>query len=236
MGSATFIIAAAVLLAAVLLVRGSASVRASWYLRMRCRARRAGRRVALTFDDGPDPQRTPAVLDLLARQGVRATFFVVGARAEAHPELVRRMATEGHVVGNHSYTHSWRFPLRSLGRTMEELRRTGEVLHRITGRQPRLFRPPFGVTNPTIARAVRRLGLDPVGWSIRSLDTMGQSPERVAARILRRLHPGAVILLHDRCAGSERLVRLLVEGLRSRGLEPVTLPELFDIEAYEKTR
>lgn len=236
MGSATFIIAATVLLAAVLLVRGSASVRASWYLRMRCRARRAGRRVALTFDDGPDPQRTPAVLDLLARQGVRATFFVVGARAEAHPELVRRMATEGHVVGNHSYTHSWRFPLRSLGRTVEELRRTGEVLHRITGRQPRLFRPPFGVTNPTIARAVRRLGLDPVGWSIRSLDTMGQSPERVAARILRRLHPGAVILLHDRCAGSERLVGLLVEGLRSRGLEPVTLPELFDIEAYEKTR
>ncbi|HIV32813.1 MAG TPA: polysaccharide deacetylase family protein [Candidatus Alistipes excrementigallinarum] len=224
------------LLAAVLLVRGSASVRASWYLRMRCRARRAGRRVALTFDDGPDLQRTPAVLDLLARQGVRATFFVVGARAEAHPELVRRMVAEGHVVGNHSYTHSWRFPLRSLGRTMEELRRTGEVLHRITGRQPRLFRPPFGVTNPTIARAVRRLGLDPVGWSIRSLDTMGQSPERVAARILRRLHPGAVILLHDRCAGSERLVGLLVEGLRSRGLEPVTLPELFDIEAYEKTR
>lgn len=236
MGSATFIIAAAVLLAAVLLVRGSASVRASWYLRMRCRARRAGRRVALTFDDGPDPQRTPAVLDLLARQGVRATFFVVGARAEAHPELVRRMVAEGHVVGNHSYTHSWRFPLRSLGRTMEELCRTGEVLHRITGRQPRLFRPPFGVTNPTIARAVRRLGLDPVGWSIRSLDTMGQSPERVAARILRRLHPGAVILLHDRCAGSERLVGLLVEGLRSRGLEPVTLPELFAIEAYEKTR
>lgn len=236
MGSATFIIAAAVLLAAVLLVRGSASVRASWYLRMRCRARGAGRRVALTFDDGPDPQRTPAVLDLLARQGVRATFFVVGARAEAHPELVRRMAAEGHVVGNHSYTHSWRFPLHSLGRTMEELRRTGEVLHRITGRQPRLFRPPFGVTNPTIARAVRRLGLDPVGWSIRSLDTMGQSPERVAARILRRLHPGAVILLHDRCAGSERLVGLLVEGLRSRGLEPVTLPELFDIKAYEKTR
>lgn len=236
MGSATFIIAAAVLLAAVLLVRGSASVRASWYLRMRCRARRAGRRVALTFDDGPDPQRTPAVLDLLARQGVRATFFVVGARAEAHPELVRRMVAEGHVVGNHSYTHSWRFPLRSLGRTVEELRRTGEVLHRITGRQPRLFRPPFGVTNPTIARAVRRLGLDPVGWSIRSLDTMGQSPERVAARILLRLHPGAVILLHDRCAGSERLVGLLVEGLRSRGLEPVTLPELFDIEAYEKTR
>lgn len=106
MGSATFIIAATVLLAAVLLVRGSASVRASWYLRMRCRARRAGRRVALTFDDGPDPQRTPAVLDLLARQGVRATFFVVGARAEAHPELVRRMVAEGHVVGNHSYTHS----------------------------------------------------------------------------------------------------------------------------------
>lgn len=236
MGSATFIIAAAVLLAAVLVVRGSASVRASWYLRMRCRARGTGRRVALTFDDGPDPQRTPAVLDLLARQGVRATFFVVGARAEAHPELVRRMAAEGHVVGNHSYTHSWRFPLRSLGRTMEELRRTGEVLHRITGLQPRLFRPPFGVTNPTIARAVRRLGLDPVGWSIRSLDTMGRSPERVAARILRHLHPGAVILLHDRCAGSERLVGLLVEGLRSRGLEPVTLPELFDIEAYEKTR
>lgn len=236
MGSATFIIAAAMLLAAVLLVRGSASVRASWYLRMRCRARRAGRRVALTFDDGPDPQRTPAVLDLLARQGVRATFFVVGARAEAHPELVRRMVAEGHVVGNHSYTHSWRFPLRSLDRTMEELCRTGEVLHRITGLRPRLFRPPFGVTNPTIARAVRRLGLDPVGWSIRSLDTMGQSPERVAARILRRLHPGAVILLHDRCAGSERLVGLLVEGLRSRGLEPVTLPELFDIEAYEKTR
>ena len=224
------------LLAAGLLVWGSASVRASFYLSMRCRAEGAGHRVALTFDDGPDHERTPAVLDLLAQRGVRATFFLVGERAETHPELVRRMVAEGHVVGNHSHTHAGLFPLSSLRNTEEELRRTTESLTRITGLRPRLFRPPFGVTNPTIARAVRRLGLVPVGWSIRSLDTVSRDPERVATRILRRLHPGAVILLHDRCAGSDRLLDRLLDGLQKRGYEPTTIPELFDIEAYENHR
>lgn len=136
------------LLAAGLLVWGSASVHASFYLSMRCRAEGAGHRVALTFDDGPDPERTPAVLDLLAQRGVRATFFLVGERAETHPELVRRMVAEGHVVGNHSHTHAGLFPLSSLRNTEEELHRTTESLTRITGLRPRLFRPPLRGNEP----------------------------------------------------------------------------------------
>lgn len=230
-----FILLGAIGLAvAAVLVWGAASIRSGLYLRAACRGAGSDRSVALTFDDGPDPQRTPEVLDVLARCGVRATFFLIGDKATAYPDLVRRMLAEGHIVGNHTCSHGGLFPLLRSGRMDEELRACGETIRRIAGRRPRLFRPPFGVTNPTIARVVGRLNLTTVGWSVRSLDTVARIPrDKVLRRIVRRLHPGAVILLHDRCPGSARLTERLLDELERLDYSVNTVERMFGIDAYE---
>ena len=204
------------------------------YLRARCRVADTGRTIALTFDDGPDERNTPLVLDALARAGVQATFFLIGERAAAHPELVRRIVREGHSIGNHTFTHSGRFPFRSRRTVRTELEETRSTLERITGLRTRLFRPPFGVTNPRIAAAVRDGGYDTIGWSIRPFDTRKGVPRgRLLRRILARLHPGAVILLHDPIDGAEHLVETLIADAYQNGYRFETVDRLFHLSAYE---
>lgn len=237
-------IAVAVLTA--FLVWASADVGSGVYLKALCR-RRSGRSgspndgagpagcVALTFDDGPDPTMTPRVLEVLRRHGVQATFFLIGERVTGNPELVRRIVAEGHTVGNHTFTHSPCFPLWRGSRVRQELAATGRAVEAAAGVRMRLFRPPFGVTNPVIGRAVREAGLQPVGWSRRSLDTFAWRRRGAVCRsVCRRLRDGDVILLHDRCEGADRLLDALIVEIKARGQQFVTVDRLFDTDAYEK--
>lgn len=216
------------------LVWASADIGSGVYLKALCRAESADKVVALTFDDGPDADSTPRVLDLLKRHDVRATFFVVGEQARQNPELIHRMVAEGHTVAGHSYYHLPQSTLWSSQRYTEELFRCNDVVARLTGLRMRLYRPPFGVTNPPIARAVKNLGLIPVGWSVRSLDTITKNRDRVVDRVMRGLRGGDVILLHDRLENSEELLEKLLTALRTQHYTTATVDELFKIEAYEK--
>jgi peptidoglycan/xylan/chitin deacetylase (PgdA/CDA1 family) len=163
------------------------------------------RGVVLTFDDGPHPGTTSRILDLLARHGACATFFVVGRKAEAYPELVRAILGAGHEIGLHSYAHDRLFALRPERRVREDLERGIAALERITGRRPVLFRPPIGHSNPIIARVADALGLVVVGWTIAGHDgvSWARSP-RVVARVKRRLRDGAIVLLHDSAERGDR--------------------------------
>ncbi|WP_297829783.1 polysaccharide deacetylase family protein [uncultured Rikenella sp.] len=206
------------------------------YLKARCRASGHSDEplLALTFDDGPDERNTPLVLDTLASEGVRATFFLIGERAAAHPELVRRIVREGHLIGNHTFTHSGRSPFRSRAAIRAELEATRRTLEQITGLRTRLFRPPFGVTNPRIAAAVRDGRYDTIGWDIRPFDTRTHvSRDKILRRILDRLRPGSVVLLHDRIDGADHLVRQLLTNARRRGYRFETIDRLFHLSAYE---
>ncbi len=216
------------------LVWASTDIGSGVYLEALCRAESADKVVALTFDDGPDEDSTPRVLDLLKRYDVRATFFVVGEQARQNPELIHRMVAEGHTVAGHSYYHLPQSTLWSSQRYTEELFRCNDVVARLTGLRMRLYRPPFGVTNPPIARAVKNLGLIPVGWSVRSLDTITKNRDRVVDRVMRGLRGGDVILLHDRLENSEELLEKLLTALRTQHYTTATVDELFKIEAYEK--
>ncbi len=216
------------------LVWASADIGSGVYLKALCRAESADKVVALTFDDGPDADSTPRVLDLLKRYDVRATFFVVGEQARQNPELIHRMVAEGHTVAGHSYYHLPQSTLWSSQRYTEELFRCNDVVARLTGLRMRLYRPPFGVTNPPIARAVKNLGLIPVGWSVRSLDTITKNSDRVVDRVMRGLRGGDVILLHDRLENSEELLEKLLTARRKQHYTTATVDELFKIEAYEK--
>jgi peptidoglycan/xylan/chitin deacetylase (PgdA/CDA1 family) len=212
----------------------SADIGSGVYVKALCRARTGRRAVALTFDDGPHPERTPRILDILKKHGVQATFFVIGKRAAAHPEIVRRIVAEGHLVGNHTFRHSPRFPLggsSSMAREIaREIERCDEALEKITGARPKLFRPPFGVTNPNIARALRRSKHTVAGWSIRSLDTVARRPrEKVLERVSLRLHPGAVILLHDDREGGDRLLEMILNHLERNDYKVERFDKLFGL-------
>lgn len=158
----------------------------------------AGRsEIALTFDDGPDPVVTPRVLDVLDAAGVHATFFCVGSRARAHPQLVQAIVARGHEVENHAFTHALTFAFYGIGRMARDIGAAQQALTDITGVAPRYFRAPFGLRTPLTEPALARLGLDCVAWSIRSFDSIDSNSLRVAARIARRLVPGSIVLLHD---------------------------------------
>lgn len=127
------------------------------------------------------------------------------------------MVAEGHLIGNHSHTHSGLFPLYGLSKMKKDLQTCQCELERVTSQPVSLFRPPFGVTNPTIAKAVRQLGYTPIGWSIRTLDTQQPAPDKVLARIRKHLEPGAIILLHDRMPDSDQLVKQILDLLKEQG-------------------
>lgn len=196
-----------------------------------CRAQGAGRKVALTFDDGPDARLTPQVLDVLKNHGAEACFFLVGARIE--PELLERMEAEGHIVGNHTFAHRGAGPFATTKRMIGDARQTDEAISGVLRCRPKLFRPPFGVTNPMIGRMVRAQGYTVVGWSIRSFDTLAQPRERVVERIHRQLHDGAVILLHDNRPESPKLTHLVLRMLAQEGYVVERIDKLLNIQAYE---
>ncbi len=151
--------------------------------------------VALTFDDGPSPASTPILLDILARYGLPATFFVVGEKAAAHPQLIMDILARGHAIGNHSLRHDHLLMLRRLKTLQADIHKTQGILKEI-GIQPLVFRPPVGISNPRLAKVLAGEGLITVNYSCRALDRGNRSINRLAARILDRLQPGDIIMLH----------------------------------------
>lgn len=208
------------------LVYASYSIQSGIYLRSLCKKRTTKKIVALTFDDGPDPVRTPKVLQTLKEYQVTTCFFCIGHKVKGNEALLQSMVTEGHLIGNHSYTHSGLFPLYGLSKMKKDLQTCQCELERVTSQPITLFRPPFGVTNPTIAKAVRQLGYTSIGWSIRTLDTQFSDPDKVLRRIRKRLKPGAIILLHDRMPESDRLVKQILDLLKEQGYTIVRLDKL----------
>lgn len=213
----------------LLAVYASVSISAGVYVKAFCRAKGNSKSIALTFDDGPDSVWTPKVLEVLRRYNVKATFFCIGDKVEKHPQLVKMLIEEGHIVGNHTYYHTSFFPLLSTKKMVDELQRCNEALTNITGESITLFRPPFGVTNPTIAASVRELGYKVVGWSIRSFDTVKSEREKVLRRILKKAHAGGVVLMHDNLENSDWLVEQVIVNLHEQGYEIKRLDELFEI-------
>jgi len=179
----------------------------------------------LTIDDGPDPQDTPPLLALLAAHDARATFFVIGEHAVAHPHLVIAIAAAGHEVAHHTHTHPLgTFWCASPGRVARELDAGLQALQRL-GVAPTRFRPPAGIRNLWLAGALRRRGLAGVGWSARGLEHWPGGAEAVADRVLHRLSPGAILLLHEgpRVPAPIRIhaIRRVLERLRAQGFRCV---------------
>jgi peptidoglycan/xylan/chitin deacetylase (PgdA/CDA1 family) len=189
------------------------------------------RRIALTFDDGPDPEWTPRVVDALAARGARATFFLVGQRAARHPSSVRAITDAGHEIASHGWSHRslW---LCGPRRTADEVLHAQHRLTELTGTPPRLFRPPWGMVNAALFGVLRAAELRCVFWSIQPEGLRPRPPAALTRHVLTRAHPGAIVDLHDAegVAGApERLAAALpamIDGLHERGYALTTLTDL----------
>ncbi len=197
--------------------------------------------VALTFDDGPLPGTTDPILDTLGEFGVRSTFFVIGRHARRHPDLVRRMHDEGHVVANHSFNHRHTGMFRRYPYWLREIRRCDDLLEQIIGRRPAIFRPPMGCKHWHLMNAAADLGHSVVTWSRRAWDVRMTTAAAILGRLVEPARGGDVMLLHDgndpclkpqNRSGTREAVRPLIDQLRHRNLESVRLDDLLGIPAY----
>lgn len=210
--------------------RESRSGRVLW------RANAPSKMAALTFDDGPDPRYTPRILEILNRYGVKATFFLEGKQVQANPELARTALAQGHVIGNHTFTHPYlnRLSARAVRAELTDCDRCLETnLHLKT----HLFRPPRGEWNPIIFREAKRDGDDIILWTVAVEHQEAKTPRAMAARALRLIRPGGILLLHDGGSASRentvKALPLLLDGLKKRGYRCVTVPELLHIRGDE---
>jgi len=189
--------------------------------------------VAITIDDGPDPQVTPQVLAILAQHGVHATFFCIGERAAAHPELCRSMLAAGHHIENHGARHPTLLSLSGPTGWRREILDGQHILQRITGQTPRFYRAVAGLRNPFLDPVLHGLGLQLASWTRRGFDTRERDPGKVLQRLTHQLAAGDILLLHDgnaaRTPAGETLIvsvlPRLLGAIRARGLSPVTLAQ-----------
>jgi peptidoglycan/xylan/chitin deacetylase (PgdA/CDA1 family) len=193
-----------------------------------------GRRIAITFDDGPNPPYTGQILDELVNANVRATFFVEGEAVAADPQTLRREVARGMAVGSHSYSHSKDLPNMSEREFVDDLRSADGVIRPVAGFPPALYRAPYGHTSKTMLRALLRDGYTSIGWDIDSEDWSDAGVDKIVANVLDKAHPGAIVLMHDgglggghadRSATLAALPKIIV-GLHRQGYELVTIPEL----------
>ncbi len=196
-----------------------------WLMTTRRHGRRDRPTVALTFDDGPDPVHTPALLDVLSELDAKATFFLIGEGVAANPSIAHRIAREGHELGNHTYCHRY-LPLASTKSVERELVTTDQAIEQATGIVPAIARPPWGGRSPWTVRAFARLAKQLVTWDVNSYDWKGKSEREVIERVLDRTRAGSIILMHEARkdgATTVEIVRKLVPALRARGFELVTV-------------
>ena len=189
--------------------------------------------ISITFDDGPDIEYTHLILDILKAADAKATFFCIGKKIRGNEELLKRMDKEGHLIGTHSYSHSNWFDLFSSSRIKKEFQQCEELMHEITGKRPLLFRPPYGVINPLVKKALEGTGYHVIGFSNRAWDTVTQREEKILSRICRSLKPGDIVLLHDTVQQNINVLKEFLDHLSMHDFKIVPLDKLLNIEAYE---
>ncbi|MFG1698119.1 polysaccharide deacetylase family protein [Nonomuraea sp. NPDC049309] len=180
--------------------------------------------LALTFDDGPGTY-TPALLKTLDRAGVKATFFLVGKRAEKHPKIARRIAAKGHAIGNHTYSHA-ALPHRSDDEINEELKLAQQAIQKVTGRRPTMFRPPYGQTDDRVLNFAYQNDLSQILWTGSTLDWSLRDKKKIKAAVLKLAKRDGVILMHDVVPQTVQVMPEILKELKKRGYHLVTVPTL----------
>ncbi len=215
----------------IIIVVGSSKISLNYYLHSYCKSSIDKKEIAITFDDGPHPELTPKLLGILNEYDTKVTFFCVGEKVKLNPHIVRKIDREGHIVGNHTYYHSKFFDLFSSSRMINEIYCSNNDIYKITGKTPVLFRPPYGVTNPMLLKAIRLTNMSSIGWSLRSFDTVKKT-DSVLEKLKSRTSAGDIVLFHDTVPDILNIVESYLKWLLKNNYRVVSLTDLLNIKAY----
>lgn len=211
---------------------GSSRISSNYHVKAFCHnPSETQKKIALTFDDGPS-EFTLEVLSLLKKYNAKATFFCIGKNIETHPEILKQIIADGHLVGNHSYSHSKFFDFYNAKQIAAEIEKTDELLEKYTSKKINFFRPPYGVTTPSIRRALNVTGHKTIGWNIRSLDGGTKNKELIFNRIIKRVSPGGIVLLHDTASHSILVLEQFLQFLEQNNYKVISIEELLNLKAY----
>ncbi len=211
---------------------GSYFVDSGFYVKTICSIKTSEKIVALTFDDGPVPKRTENVLNVLNKFNIKATFFCIGNRIKGNEGLLKKMHEDGHLIGNHSYSHSNWFDFMTARQMIRDLQSGNEEIKKVIGKEPAFFRPPYGVTTPFLAKSCRKLNFDVIGWNVRSLDTSIKNKNELAERVKKRIKPGSIILFHDTVEEVELVLEEVLNYLMQNNYKVIGLDKLIKRKPY----
>lgn len=212
----------------LILVWASANIKSNFFIKSILSNEYQTDKIAITFDDGPDIINTPLILELLKEYEIKATFFVIGIKARNNLNILKEIDLNQHLIANHSYSHSNWFALKSVKSIKAEIIETNKIIEQNTNSKNTYFRPPVGITNPLIYKAVKQLGYVSIGWSIRSLDTKNENADVVCKRIFSKIKGGDIVLLHDTSKNIVEILKRLLPYLQQKNLKSVTIDELLN--------
>ena len=210
---------------------GSYFINSNFYTKTFCKGFTDKKQIAISFDDGIH-SNTSKILTILDAHRTPATFFIIGKNIKGHENIVQQIHQAGHIIGNHSYSHSPYFDFNFSDKIIEEILKTQDLIYQIIGKKTQWFRPPYGVTTPHIAKATRILNYATIGWNIRSLDTVTNDQAILISRIKKQLKPGSILLLHDTCDITVSALPEIIQFVKNEGFEIVGLDQLLNLQPY----
>jgi len=214
------------------MVYASAYIGSQVYVKAWLKGKTGQRRIAISFDDGPDGERTKRVLEVLQKHQIKASFFLIGKKIAGQENLVKKIHQEGHLIGNHSFAHDFWYDLKNEKAILEDLQLGQKAIENASGIRTKLFRPPYGVTTPNIGKALKTLKLETIGWSLRSFDTTAKTKEELLKRV-EKVKDGDIVLFHDTTEFMADFLEEFFDLCQAKKLKIVGLNELLGIECYE---
>jgi peptidoglycan/xylan/chitin deacetylase (PgdA/CDA1 family) len=207
-------------------------VGSNFFIKIVCKAETEKMEIAISFDDGPAENYTLEIVQVLKKENVQAAFFCIGNRIAGNEAVLKQVQEAGHIIGNHSYSHHFWFDMYSAQKMLADMKQMDMEMERVTGLTPKLFRPPYGVTNPNLAKAIAGGGYTPVGWSVRSMDTVIKDEKKLLDKINGGIKPGAVFLFHDTGKTTLAVLPKFIQEVKKRGYQIIPLDKLLALQPY----
>jgi len=217
---------------ALLLFYGCYYVGSNFFIPIICSLKTDKKVIAISFDDGPDAQNTPQILHLLKTNNAGAAFFCIGNKIAGNEAILKQAIADGHIIGNHTFSHHYWFDMFNSKKMLTDMQQMDAATNKATGKTPKLFRPPYGVTNPNLKKAIINGNYTPVGWSVRSFDTVITDEKRLLNKMISKVKPGAVFLFHDTSKTTLAILPQFLDHVKSNGYQIIRPDKMLNLQPY----
>ncbi len=232
MGLPVYIYPIVVVIYSLVVFYGCTYINSGFFLKIPCSTTTNEKVIAISFDDGPAQNFTPQILQVLKENDVKAAFLCIGKNIKGNEAILKQVDEEGHVIGNHSYSHHFWFDMYSSKKMLEDMKMMDAAVKATIQKTPKLFRPPYGVMNPNLKKAIISGNYSPVGWSVRSLDTVAKDESKLLEKVINGIEPGAVFLFHDTCQVTLNILQAFIKEVKSRGYSISRLDKMLNLPPY----